>query len=67
MASQRGQFGNRCRILVDIASPDRDAGARLDEALGHGKPQTAIAAGNQGDMALKIEKVLHSSYLPAAR
>ncbi len=42
-------------VLVLVGAPDRDIGARLRDGVGHAEADAAIAAGDQRDLAGKIE------------
>ena len=59
------------RIFRFIKAPDGDAGPRRRQTLCHAKPDTAIAAGNQRNLAaqikgLKCHATLLLKTLPAA-
>ena len=52
----RGEFGDRGLRLVLIAADHRDVGAGVRKAARHAEPDAAIAAGDDGDLALQIKR-----------
>src|SRR5262249_46281929 len=52
-----GKLGSRCFRLGLIASDDGNIGAGIGESAGHAKPDSAIAARDDGNLALEVEQL----------
>src|SRR5689334_64555 len=50
------------RVLLGVAAPDRDVAATRRKCLRHSEPDTAIAAGDDGHAAGKVEDA-HAGFL----
>ena len=53
----RGKLGSG-RLRLGLVAPDHgDVGAGIGESAGDAKPDSAIAAGDDGNLALEVEQV----------